>query len=61
MRIQRGFKFRLKHLSQQATQQCWQKAGACRFVLNVFFKRQPYRNKRGHYIESFKTCAWHSG
>jgi hypothetical protein len=46
MKIQRGFKFRLKPLSKQATQQCWQQAGACRFVWNVFFKRQEYRRTR---------------
>jgi putative transposase len=57
MKIQRGFKFRLKPLSKQATQQCWQQAGACRFVWNVFFKRQEYRRTRGHYVESFQAMC----
>lgn len=57
MKIQRGFKFRLKPLSNEQAAQCWQQAGACRFVWNFFLRRQDYRRSRGHYVESFQTMC----
>ena len=56
MKIQRGFKFRLKSLGQESNA-FWQQAGACRFVWNFFLKRQEYRRSRGHYVESFQTMC----
>ena len=58
MKIQRGFKFRLKSLGQESSA-FWQQTGACRFIWNFFLKRQEYRLKRGHYVESFQTMCSH--
>lgn len=58
MKIQRGFKFRLKSLGKESNA-FWQQAGACRFIWNFFLKRQEYRRSRGHYVESFQTMCSH--
>ncbi|MGD1523977.1 RNA-guided endonuclease InsQ/TnpB family protein [Vibrio harveyi] len=58
MKIQRGFKFRLKS-TRDLEAMFWRQAGACRFVWNLFLKRQEYRRSRGHYVESFQTMCLH--
>lgn len=55
MKIQRGYKFRLRNLNNDES--FWQQAGSCRYVWNFFLKRQEYRRKRGHYVESFQTMC----
>ncbi len=55
MKIQRGFKFQLRNINDNPL--FWQQAGSCRFVWNFFLKRQEYRRKRGHYVESFQTMC----
>ncbi|WP_038130013.1 helix-turn-helix domain-containing protein, partial [Vibrio fluvialis] len=58
MKILRAFKFRLK-VDEEQQSAFWKKAGACRFVWNLFLKRQQYRLKRGHYVESYATMCLH--
>ncbi|EGQ8301742.1 hypothetical protein AKG60_18205 [Vibrio parahaemolyticus] len=58
MKILRAFKFRLK-VDEKQQSAFWKQAGACRFVWNLFLKRQQYRLKRGHYVENYATMCLH--